>query len=430
MKKTINKAPNDDTSKIIKFGLIVIFIVFIILGVWITFAPLAIYSVATGTISADYNKKRVQHLEGGTIKKIFVNDGDFVKKNQILIKLDDVKIKSKLKTLKVQYENLLAMQERLISQKDKLKIIHFNKEIKDQKIKQEQLKLFYTTLEALEKNKQIISKQILQLKSQLETLDFTLKSKNYIKNSLKEEIQELKILYEKKLINKIELRKFKRELKQLESEIINIIKEQFKVKEQIKELKTKNILVDKNFEKETLENLTQTSTKISDIKSQIEVFENSLENNIILAPTEGYIIGISKYSQDSIIKPSSDILEIVPKKSNLIIVGKVKSTDIDKMKIGLKTNIIFSAYNTQMSYTIEGDIIYVSADSFIDKFNNSYYEVKVNLDSKALEQVKSYNFNLVAGMPVEMMIRTGNRTILSYLLKPLLDRFARSFNEE
>jgi epimerase transport system membrane fusion protein len=217
----------------------------------------------------------------------------------------------------------------------------------------------------------------------------------------------------------------------LTSEIINLEKEKIRYIEKISELETKKILIDEDFKKETLEELTSISSKISDLKLKISALEDTLNKTTIYAPSDGYIVGLANYTQDSIIKAGTDILEIVPNDSSLIIVGQIQSTDIDKINIGLQTNIIFSAYNTQKSHSIEGEVIYVSADSFTDpNTNESFYEIKAQLSEKGIEQIKLYNFNLVAGMPAEMMIKTGERTALSYLVKPLFDRFNRSFNEE
>ena len=115
----------------------------------------------------------------------------------------------------------------------------------------------------------------------------------------------------------------------------------------------------------------------------------------------------------------------------MIVTASLDTTQIDKIKVGLGANVVFSAYNTQKSHTIDGKVIHVSADSFVDYVTSiPYYEVKIALTPLGLEQVKHHKFNLVAGMPAEVMIKTGDRTTLSYLLKPFIDMFRRSFNEE
>ncbi len=425
------KAPNDDSSKIIKFGFSVIIVVFIIFGGWATFAPLAINVTALGKVSAGLNKKKIQSIESGTIKTIYVNDGDYVKKNQILIELDDTQSKSELDTQLFQYQTLLALKSRLLAQQNDKKIITFDEGVKDNKLIHEQIDLFNSTIESIKKNKQIINKQVSQLKKRIEAINFKLKSNTYIKASIDEEIAELEKLYAKKLINKIDLRKFKREASQLSAEIINNEKEKIELKEKINELSTKIVLLLNDFKKDTLEELTSVTSKINTVRLKIDSLRNKLEKTKIYAPSNGYIVGVSDYTQDSIIKAGADIMEIVPKDADLIVEGAIKSTDINKVKVGLEANIVFSAYNTQKSHKIHAIVTYISADTLYDEQNQDfYYEIKLKLSEEGKEDIKKYNFNLVTGMPAEIMVKTGYRTVLSYMLKPLLDRFNRSLNEE
>ncbi len=425
------KAPNDDSSKITRFGFSVIIIVFIIFGGWATFAPLAINVTALGKVSAGLNKKKIQSIESGIIKKIYVNDGDYVKKGQILIELDDTQSKSELDTQLFQYQTLLALKSRLLAQQNNKKSITFDEGIEDKKLIDEQIDLFNSTIESIKKNKQILNKQISQLKKRIEAINFKLKSNTYIKSSIDEEIAELEKLYAKKLINKVDLRKFKREASQLSAEIINNEKEKTELNEKINELSTKIVLLLNDFKKDTLEELTSATSKINTVKLKIDSLRNKLNKTKIYAPANGYIVGVSDYTQDSIIKAGTDIMEIVPKDTDLIIEGAIKSTDIDKVKIGLEANIVFSAYNTQKSHKIHAIVTYISADTLYDEQNQEfYYEIKLKLSKEGKEEIKNYNFNLITGMPAEIMVKTGYRTVLSYMLKPLLDRFNRSLNEE
>jgi len=425
------KAPNDDSSKIAKFGFSVVIVVFIIFGGWATFAPLAINVTALGKVSAGLNKKKIQSIESGTIKTIYVNDGDYVKKGQLLIELDDTQSKSELDTQLFQYQTLLALKSRLLAQQNGKRTIIFDEGVKNKKLIAEQTDLFNSTIESLKKNKQILNKQVSQLKKRIEAINFKLKSNTYIKSSIDEEIEELEKLYAKKLINKVDLRKFKREASQLSAEIINNEKEKTELKEKINELSTKIVLLLNDFKKDTLEELTSVTSKINTVKLKIDSLRNKLNKTKIYAPSNGYIVGVSDYTQDSIIKAGADIMEIVPKDADLIVEGAIKSTDIDKVKIGLEANVVFSAYNTQKSHKIHAIVTYISADTLYDKQNQEfYYEIKLKLSKEGKKEIKKYNFNLVTGMPAEIMVKTGYRTVLSYMLKPLLDRFNRSLNEE
>ncbi|MCK9162178.1 MAG: HlyD family type I secretion periplasmic adaptor subunit [Arcobacteraceae bacterium] len=430
-KNILNTKLDTDTTKIVRFGIGVIVAVFVIFGTWMSFAPLAIYSVASGKISADLNKKTVQHLEGGIVENIYVKDGDFVKKGDLLLKLSPIQIKAQLDIYQAQYQDTLATYSRLKAQKDNLKKLEFHQEVVDKDIINSQKNLFNTILISREKEKEINKKQVSQLNQQIQSMQSLLEGKVYKKESIQEEIGELEYLYEKRLVDKVELRKLQREKRALDSETVSVNSEIIKLNEQILEIKTKELLNDEEYRKKVLTEFNDTSTKVLDLKSKIIALEDLLKRTSIVSPSNGYVVGLKIHTEGAVISAGEEIMDIVPDNSDLIVTASLDTTQIDKIKIGLGANVVFSAYNTQKSHTIDGKVIHVSADSFVDYVTSiPYYEVKIALTPLGLEQVKHHKFNLVAGMPAEVMIKTGDRTTLSYLLKPFIDMFRRSFNEE
>ena len=223
---------------------------------------------------------------------------------------------------------MLVLQSRLLAQKNNANKLDINYKITNTNLIKDQEYLFNAIKESIKKNKKIILKQISQITKQIKGFDFTLRSKNYLQKSINEEIQELQRLYSKRLINKIELRSLQREESSLNAEITNLNEEKRRFKDKISELKDKILLIDKDFQKETLEELTLLTPKISKLKSEIDTLKDKLIKTTIFSPSDGYIVGLTDYSQDSIIKANSDILEIIPNNSDLIILGRIKSTDI------------------------------------------------------------------------------------------------------
>ncbi|PIF04292.1 MAG: hypothetical protein CSA86_02690 [Arcobacter sp.] len=323
--------PSNDASAIITFGLSVIFIVFVLIGGWSYYAPLAASSVAVGKVSADLDKKTIQYLEGGIVDAIYVKDGDIVKKGDLLLEFKNIQIKG----------------------------------------------------------------QIEQINNQIKGYSSLILSKKKRLASLEEEIAEWNELYKQKLIDKLRIRELQREENSIEGDIAN------------------------------------TSAEIAKLKEQLIVLKDSLKRTKILAPIDGVVNGLSVKSVGSVLAPGSDILDIIPMNSQLIVVAQVQITDIDKVVPGLLADIRFSAFNLQQAQVIQGTVIYVSADSFIDQATGApYYEAKIEVTPKGKEQLKEYGFTLVSGMPAEVMINIGERTPLSYFLKPFIDMLSRGFNEE
>lgn len=426
-----NTMPSSDDSKVITFGLSVLLVVFVILGGWMAFAPLKSSSVSVGKVSADSEKKVVQHFQGGTISKIFVEEGDIVKKDQVLIKLDDLQITAELSAYKRQYMDSLATQARLTAQRDEIDSITFPEEVTDSNIIQDQKNIFFTVNKSLKDQKEISQQRVVQLQNQISGLkSLTEVRKNRI-ISLNEELKEWEILYAQKLVDKIKIRDIKRELNSLDGEIASNKADIAKLGEQINEIKTQQLLTEKEYRNQVLDQIVQVKNSISDLTSKINTVDDIILKSEIKAPTSGVVVGLTVHTEGAVVRPGEDILQIVPENSDLIIVAQVPVNDIDKVTVGLFADVRFSAFNLKQAHVIEGKVIYVSADRFTDEATGEpYYEAKIQVTPKGVEQLEGYGFKLLPGMPAEVMINIGTRTPLSYFVKPFTDMVSRGFNEE
>lgn len=425
------QVPSGNDKKVIKFGLGILIVVFVIFGGWMTFAPLATYSVGVGKVSADYEKKSVQHLEGGIIESIYVKDGDFVKKDQTLMKLKDIQIKSQLDIYKSQYQDALALHARLLALTTQSNSIDFPEELIDENAIKTQKKIFEATTKSLKDEMTVYENRIIQVKNQIDGLSSLLTSKTNRLKSINEEIVEWEELYKLQLIDKIKIRDLQREANLLEGEIANAKAEIARLHEQKDETKLQQLLREEEFRKETLNQQVEAKSLVFDLKSKILAYQDTLTRTEIKAPNDGIVVGLNVYTIGGVIPQGKTILDIVPQNHDLIIVAQIPTTDRDKVATGLHTDIRFSAFNVQQTHVIDGTVTHVSADSFVDEQSGaSYYEVKVVPTQSGFEQIGKYGFELVAGMPAEVMIKTGERTGMSYLLKPFMDMLSRGFNEE
>lgn len=430
MNNKINMPSSDDRG-IITFGLSVIFVVFGLIGGWMSFAPLSTSSVAIGKVSADLDKKTIQHLEGGKVTSIFVKDGDKVKKGQVLLKLSDVQIKAQLDILRSQYQDSIALFARLKAQRDEDKKITFPKELTDENAIKDQQNIFVATSRRIKDEKAISLNKISQLKKQIDGLNSLILSKEKRKASIAEEILEWENLFKQRLVDKQRIRELKRENNMLEGDLANTSSEIAKIHEQVSEIKTVQLLREKEFKKETLERYVETKSIISDLKSKIIANEDILNRTTIVSPINGTVVGLSLHTVGAIIRAGEPILELIPDNSKLLVIAQVQTTDIDKVKNGLLADIMFSAFNLKQVNVIQGKVIYVSADSFVDKITGMpYYEAKIEVNKQGMQTLDENGFVLVPGMPAQVMIKIGDRTALSYLVKPFQKMIGRSFNEE
>lgn len=423
--------PSYDDSGIIKFGLTVVLVVFGFIGGWMAYAPLASSAVAVGKVSADLDKKTIQHLEGGKIDAIYVKDGDRVKKGQILLKLSEVQIVAQLNILNSQYQDALALFARLKAQRDNNEKINFLPESIDEQVIQNQKNIFETTKRKIEDEEIITQNRITQLQNQIDGLNSLIRSKENRTASISEEILEWETLYKQRLVDKQRIRDLQRENNMIEGELASTRSDIAKINEQISELQNQQLLREKEFQKETLERYVEAKSVIADLKSKITATEDTLDRTNIISPSDGIVVGFEMHTEGGVISPAKPILEIVPQDSKLIVVAQVQTTDIDKVHVGLLADIRFSAFSLNQAHVVEGKVVHVSADSFVDQDGRTqYYLAKIEVTEDGVKSLQENKFILVAGMPAEVMIKTGERTTLSYLVKPFMDMLSRSFNEE
>lgn len=429
--------PDTNEAAFIRYGFLVIILVFGVLGTWMSYAPLDSASVASGKVVVEGNKKSIQHLEGGIVEAIYVKDGNSVKKGELLLKMDEIHAKAQLGTVLSQYYEALALECRLKAERDSLKKILFDKEILDfgnglkNKLIDGQTRLFTSRKEALKSEKEIMLQRITQLQKQIEGNRSLINSKESRLKSYREEIQEWKILYEEQLTDKLKLRELQRDSETIVGDIASSEAEIARLHVEINETKSQILLREQEFKNEVGSELRSTQSSLADMRARLYSLKDTLKRTEIIAPVEGIVVGMDTHTIGGVISPGQIILEIVPGISEMIIIAQVPTTDIDKVTKGLKANVRFSAFNLQMAHVVEGEVVHISADSFVDEVTGMpYYEAEVKLTKEGHKQLKENKFFLIHGMPAEVMIKTGERTVLSYLLKPIRKMLAKAFRED
>lgn len=422
--------PPHDVAPVIKYGLLIL-AVLVALLVWAAFNPLETSVVAPGKVSAGIYKKTVQNQYGGTIKKIYVNNGDSVNKGDLLIKLDDVEIKSQLATAKAKYQETIALVARLEAQKEKKQKIDFPQELTNGNVRRTQLKIFTVTNKSNNKEKEITKNKISELENQISSLESAVQGKKQNLQVISKELAEQKELFKQHLVSNEQIRKLQKTYNSLNGEIISNSFDTAKLKEQIAEAKNQQLLREKKFQQDILEKYAKAKSDEADLKSKIIAYEDKLNKTNITAPVSGTVVGLNFHTVGGVIKPGEEILSIVPNNEPLIVEGKIQTKDIDKVHVGLKAKLKFPAFTVTQLDIVPGKVIYVSADSFTEKRKGtSYYKVKIAVTDAGRKELQSKSIVLLPGMPAEAMINIGQRTFLSYIIKPFRDMLGRSFNEE
>lgn len=423
-----------DERGTIRAGLVVIFLLVVVFGGWAALAPLKNAAVAVGKVSVVNDKKVVQHLEGGVIDKIHVKDGDKVKAGDVLIEIKNARLQAELEIAQSEFLQNSVVEARLIAQRDDEKEIKFSDEARGMKGFEEaakgQISIFKEQKKLLEDEKEILNQRITQLRKQIDSLNAIIASRKLRSNSLEEEIKEWERLYKEQLSDKIRLRDSKREKVAVDGEIASSVADIARLNVQITETKSQIILRERTFKEDVLKKLEDVKKVITDLRSRYIALNDQLDRTMIKAPIGGTVVGMTAHTVGGVVRSGEVIMNIVPDSSEYLVDAKMNLTDIDKVTIGLIADVRFSAFELQQAHVIEGEVIYISADSLQDNQGHQFYEIKIKLTEDGIKELERNKFFLIPGMPAEVMVRTGDRTVLSYILNPFTNMFQRAFNED
>jgi epimerase transport system membrane fusion protein len=435
-----NDRPKIDTNdaRFTRYGWWVIVIVFVIFGGWSATAKIDNAAVAVGEVVVASSNQNVQHLEGGLVSEVLVQEGDVVAKGQVLIRMSPTQAQAELLMVQGQLDEIYGQESRLRSEQLGLSELKWVDEINKlaetpeiEQIKSTQQAIFKARKEAQDGEVSIYSERINALKQQILGLNEYLVSLQSRIDSYKTELVDWEALFKEQFTDKIRLQEMKRQLAQLEGEYNQNVSEIARLKVQITENDYQKILSKQNVTKEVSSKLSEALAKKVDLSYRKLVLEDRLKRVDIVSPVDGKIKGLEMVAVGSVISAGETIMEIVPQNDQFAVKVRVSTSDIDKVKIGLITHIRFSAFNTQMTHVTEGEVVNISADKFVDEQSGmEYFEAKILVTEKGAEQMQKDGIYLSPGMPVEAMIKIGDRTLLGYLMKPFVDMIARSFNED
>lgn len=425
--------PTSD-RKIRRLGLVIVGVTFGLFGTWAALAPLDGAVYAPGVVTVQTYRKTVQHLEGGIVKEVLVHDGNIVKRDDPLIVLDDAQLRFEYEMTRSQLIAAKAMEARLKAERDALPAIDFG-EIADlastrgKEARQSETQVFNARQGSRQGQIAVLRERIGQLNQQIGGLDAVIDAKLQLEKSYSGEISELSDLLKQGFVDKQRLVEQERKLGMLKSEVADHRATINRARLQINETQLQILQVDKDFNSEVAKQLAEVQTKIYDLREKSSSLEDRLSRIVIRAPESGMVIGMTVHTVGGVVHPGTPLLDIVPSISELIIEAQVPPVDIDRIAIGKRADIRFSAFNAATTPVIEGEVASVSADRLVnEKSGTPYYLARVRVTENGVRTLGERK--LVPGMPADVLIITGQRTLLQYLMQPARNALAQSMIEE
>jgi HlyD family secretion protein len=415
-------------------GILLVAIFFAGFGGWAALAPLASATLAEGVIRVETHRKTVQHLEGGIVREILIAEGDRVEAGQVLMRLDQTQSGTAVAVLSDQRDALLALRARLTAERDGLEAIAFPPELsgadaKMAALREGQGRIFEARRRSLAAQLGILAERREQLQSEIQAHKAQLAAAKAQLQLIAEEIATVADLLARGLERKPRLLALQRQQSYLEG---------LRGEQQAAIAKAEQTIGETRMQGEDL--LTKRSAEVAlelrDAESRLLEIEEKLglasdidRRMEVLAPVSGQVVDLKVHTVGGVIRPGEPLLDIVPMSDALVVEARLRPVDIDSVAIGQPAQVALTAYRQRTTPRLDGTVVKLSADALTDPERRiNYYAADIRID--ASELAKLQEIELYPGMPAEVMIVTGERTFLQYLLQPVTDSFHRAFREQ
>lgn len=400
-------------------------------------APIAGSVVAGGSVVVDSSVKKVQHQTGGRVGEIRVRDGDAVKEGDVVLRLDDTLTRANLQIVVKQLNELWIRMARLKAERDDSDTYETPETLAAQRDEPaiaemiaSEMRLFTARKAARTGQKEQLRERILQLTEESRGITSQLEAKRRELDLVKEELAGQEKLWSQKLVPVTKYVATQREATRLKGEHGQLIAQAAQVRGKMAETELQIRQIDQDRTSEAMRDLRDAQAKEAELLERRVAAQDQLKHVDIRAPQTGIVHQLAVHTVGGVIGPGEQIMQIVPKHDVLVVEAKISPVDIDHVKGGSPAFVRFSAFNQRTTPEFEGRVLRVSADLAREQNASNapaYFTARIafaDAEAKRLSEL-----NLIPGMPAEVHIRTGDRTMLNYLVKPLQDQFAVAFRE-
>jgi protease secretion system membrane fusion protein len=423
-----------DAGRYLKYGLWLVLAGFGGLLLWAGMAPLDKGVGVSGRVIVADNRKAVQPVSSGRIASLTVRDGDRVQAGQVLATLDQTPSQAQRDNLVTQLQEAHAGEARLLAERDDLNTIAFPAPTEQhstvtQQIQIAQQQLFISRRAALQQERAAIQAAIIGAKAQSQGSQALLASSQTQFQIISEQLRGLRPLAQEGYIARNRLLDVERQAAQLAGAIAQERNNQVQLQQQVVELEQKIQQRQNEYQKEVRAQLADTQRSIQDLTQRLKTAEYELQHTRIRAPASGTVVGLALHTEGGVVNSGQMLMEIVPEGQPLLIDAQLPIELVDRVSNGLPVELLFSAFNQSTTPRISGVVALIGADQLVEQQTGKpYYALRIHVDEQGKQQLAGLDVR--PGMPVQAFIRTGERSLLNYLFKPLSDRLHLALTEE
>ncbi len=414
-------------------------LVFLIGGfsIWAIKSQIAGAVVASGKIEVDRNRQVIQHETGGVVAEILVDDGDTVRAGDTVIRLDPLQLRSQLIIVEGQLFELMARRGRLEAERDKLDLISFDDEVilaglanpDLQELMDGQQNLFQARIDSVAQRTEQLNKQKDQIGSQILGIEAQETALSRQFDLITQELNDQQSLLDRGLTQSSRVLSLQREEAGLQGQIGQLAASKAEAQERITGIEIEILALASSAREEAITTLRDLRYRELELAEKRIALKAEIERLDITAPVSGVVYDLLIQTPRSVIRSAEPLMYLVPQDRPLIIAARARPTDVDEIVIGQAVNLRLSALDQRTTPELIGTIIQISADALDDPVTGqAYFRVEIALNPGEIDKLPSDTI-LLPGMPVEAFIRTGDRSPLAYLIKPMADYFARAFRE-
>jgi HlyD family secretion protein len=423
-------------SKHMMAGLVIVIVLAGGVGGWAGTMTLSGALIAQGSVVVDSNVKKVQHPTGGIVGELRVRDGDRVKQGDIVVRLDDTVTRANLAIVTKGLDELYARKARLESERDGNSAVKFPADLLARAsnpdiapIVDGERKLFELRSNARTGQKSQLRQRIEQLNEEVRGLKAQHVSKDKETKLIEREKEGVYDLWKQKLVPLTKLTELERAAVRLEGESAQLIAQTAQAAGKISETELQIIQIDRDLSSEVAKETREIDGKIGEFVERKITAEDQLKRVEIRAPQDGMVFQSNVHTVGGVITAGDAMMMIVPDADNLTVEAKVNPQDIDQVRPGQTALLRLSAFNQRTTPEIYGTVTRISADASTDqRTGQTYYTIRIGMSGE--EVAKLGEVRMVPGMPVEAFVQTGDRTMISYFIKPLSDQLMRMFREK
>ena len=401
---------------------------------WASLAPLDEGIAVPGTVVVSGKRKAVQSLGGGVMSQILVREGQTVRQGEPLFRLDQTQVEADVQSLRAQYRMALASLSRWQSERDNLARVSFDEQLTRDPdprlalVMEGQQQLFSSRREALAREQAALRASIEGASQQLSGMRRARGDLMAQAGSLRQQLSNLRPLAENGYIPRNRLMEYERQLSQVQQDLAHNAGESGRIEQGILESRLKLAQQSDEYQKDVRSQLADAQLKTLTLEQQLASAGFDLLHSEITAPADGIAVNLSVHTEGAVVRAGETLLEIVPQGTHLEVEGRLPVNLVDRVGSQLPVDILFTAFNQSSTPRVSGQVNLVSADQLLDeKTGMPYYVLRSSVSDKALEKLNG--LVIKPGMPAEMFVRTGERSLLNYLFKPLLDRAGSALSE-